>query len=239
MILRNKKLLELERFCGKDPVRHAFCLWDLKKEMENTEFYIDWRGEIKGYMLIYTGGDFPSVIIQGSRKSAEIFAEMMPIHRGVIHFPSEYWDIFKIGDTRYRIDIMVAEPRFYFIDKDVKVITSKEKLKKLFINPEYLVEKAITYGIEVDGYAVSVASALVHLPEVWVLGAVTTHKNYRNRGFATRVVGHFMSMAYGHTERVVLWVRSDNETAIKIYRKYGFKKIGEEGWINVDVDIVP
>ena len=40
VILKNEKLKELEEFCVQDPVKHHFALWDLKEEMENTDFYI-------------------------------------------------------------------------------------------------------------------------------------------------------------------------------------------------------
>jgi len=48
-----------------------------------------------------------------------------------------------------------------------------------------------------------------------------------------------MSIASRKTKKVVLWVRSDNEIAINLYKKYGFKKIGEDAWINVGVNVVP
>lgn len=239
MIVRNQHLRNLEEFCSRDPARHAFCLWDLREERENTEFYVDWRGEVRGYMLIFTGGYYPSVIVQGSEESMGVFADMLPISKGIVHMPYEYMHIFPKGSAEYRIDVMVAQPKFYFHDPEVTVIKDVDKLVSLFQNPEYLVKKAITYGVVKDNRAVSVASALAHLPEVWVLGAVLTKKEFRNMGLATRVVGHLVSEAYGRTERIVLWVRSDNYTAIRIYRKYGFEKKWEEGWINYGVDIVP
>ncbi len=239
MIVRNQHLRDLEEYCLKDPSRHAFCLWDLRVERENTEFYVDWRGEVRGYMLIYTGGYAPSIIVQGSEESAEIFADMHPFSRGILHLPEEYVHLFPRGDALYSIDVMVASPRFYFSDPEVERILDASLLSDLFQNPEYLVDRAITFGIVRNGKAVSVASALVHLPEVWVLGAVVTKPEHRGKGLATRVVGHFMSEAYGKTNTVVLWVRSDNERAIRIYRKYGFEKKWVEGWINYGVDIVP
>ena len=239
MIVRNHHLDDLEEFCSRDPVRHAFTLWDLRVERKNTEFYVDWRDGVRGYMLIYTGGDAPSVIVQGSRDSVKIFADMLPISQGIVHMPYEYIDLFRGGDSRYRIDVMGAEPKFYGYDDEVEIIKDEEMLRDLFVNPRYLVEKAITFGIVRDGKVISVASALVHLPEVWVLGAVVTKREYRNRGYATRVIKHFLSYASERTRRVVLWVRSDNRIAINIYRKLGFKKLWEEGWINYRVNIVP
>ncbi len=77
VILKNEKLKELEEFCVQDPVKHHFALWDLKEEMENTDFYIYWNGKIEGYMLIYSGGAVPSVILHGDKNAiAELLNEV-------------------------------------------------------------------------------------------------------------------------------------------------------------------
>jgi len=240
VIVKNEKLKELELYCLRDASNNAFALWDLRVDRNNTEFYVDWRhGELMGYMLIYNGGAIPSVIIKGSEESTAEFLNMLTLDKVVIHLPREYVYLFTRKHEEYIIDVMVAEPQFYFYDSEVKLIKNPLVLRALFENPQYLVEKAITFGILQDNLAVSSASALVHLPEVWVLGAVITKKEYRNQGLATRVVGHFMSYAYGKTEKVVLWVRHDNRPAIRLYKKFRFEKIGEEAWLNVGVSITP
>ncbi len=239
MIVKNQHLETLEEYCLKDANRHAFTLWDLREERENTDFYVDWENGIQGYMLIYRGAAVPSVILQGTRESVERLLEYFQEEKAIVHMPYSYRDLWGGRHDIYRIDVMAAEPRFYFLDPEVQEIRDASLLSRLFQNPDYLVRKAITYGIIRDGFAVSSASALAYLPEVWVLGAVITKKEYRGQGLATRVVGHFMSIASKHTKRVILWVRSDNHVAINLYRRYGFHKIGEDAWINVGVDVIP
>ncbi len=239
-VLYNEKLDELEKMCLKDPAKHPFTLWDLRKERKNTDFYILLeRSKIEGYMLIYRGAMIPSVILHGSRDAISELLDYFHEDKAIIHMPYVYHDLWKGRNSIYKIYVMTANPRFYFLDPEVKEIKDAALLSRLFQNPEYLVKKAKTYGIIRDGFVVSSASALVFLPEIWVLGAVITKKEYRNRGLATRVVGHFMSLASKHTQKVVLWVRSDNEIAINLYKKYGFEKIGEDAWINVGVNVLP
>ncbi len=239
MILANKKLDELEKYCLKDVTMNAFALWDLREERDNTDFYIDWDGKIRGYMLIYYGGAIPSVILNGSGESIKRLFEYMEEEKAIIHLPYQYRELWKGREKIYKIRVMHATPKFYFLDEDVKEIKDANMLSHLFQNPEYLVEKAKTYGIIKDGYAISSASALAYLPEVWVLGAVITKREYRNLGLASRVVGHFMSVASKHTKKVVLWVRDDNFAAIRLYKKFGFKTIYYDAWINLGVDILP
>ncbi len=239
VIVKNQKLRELEKYCLEDPINNAFALWDLRVDKKNSEFYVDWKDKVRGYMLIYHGSDVPSIIIRGEENSVKRFIDMLSLERAVIHFPYKYCDLWKNRNEKYKIDVMAAIPKYYFFDDEVKLIRNPTSLSSLFTNPDYLVNKALTFGIYKENRVVSVASALVHLPEVWVLGAVLTKKEHRNKGLATRVVGHLMSYAYGKTDLVVLWVRSDNDSAIHIYKRFGFEKVEEDCWINVGVSILP
>ena len=238
-VIFNEKLEELEIYSLKDVANNAFTLWDLRKERKNTDFYVAWDGEIKGYMLIYRGGMIASVIVRGAEDAVEELLSYFHEEKAIVHMPYSLLHLWRGKNEVYKVDVMEAKPKFYFLDEEVIEIKDASLLSKLFQNPEYLVKKAITYGIIRDGYAVSTASALAYLPEIWVLGAVITKREYRGLGYATRVVGHFMSIASRKTKKVVLWVRSDNEIAINLYKKYGFKKIGEDAWINVGVNVVP
>ncbi len=239
MIVVNKYLGELENYCMKEPTIHPFTLWDLRKEREDTDFYVDWDNGIRGYMLIYRGASIPSVILHGSKSSMVNLLQYFDDEKAVIHLPWDSRDVWKGKDKIYKIYVMTSTPKFYSLDNEVKEVKNAEILSHLFQNPEYLVKKAKTYAIIKDGFAISSASALVYLPEVWVLGAVITKKEYRNMGLASRVIEHFLSIAYENTRNVALWVRDDNHIAVHLYEKYGFGVKREDAWINVGVDILP
>ena len=239
VIFKNYKLEKLKEFCMKHALRNAFALWDLEYERNRTDFYVDWENGIKGYMLVYHGGSVPSVIVQGSEDSFLPLISTVSFKKAILHFPYSFCHLWNGHGEIYKIDVMSAEPQYYGEDDNVRVIRNPKSLLPFFSDPEYLVNQAITFGLFNGKEVLSVASALVHLPEVWVLGAVVTRENMRNRGYATRVLRHFMSIAYGKTKNVVLWVRSDNEPAIHIYKKFGFEKIDEECWVNIGISIIP
>ncbi len=238
MILRNEKLQELELFCKKEPIIHAFTLWDLRKERNNTDFFVAYNNGVIGYMLIYNGSNIPSIIIHGDRKIAEELLSLIDLDKAIIHMPYSLRDLWP-GNEKYRILVMARKPERFPISEDVVEIKDYHALTSLFQDPSYLVEKARTWGILKDEYAISSISALAYTPEVWVLGALITKREERRRGFATKLIAHFLNKAYGKTENVVLWVRDDNYPAIRLYEKFGFKTVGEDVWINVGVDILP
>ncbi len=239
MILKNGKLEALEKYCLKKPERHAFTLWDLRMERKTTDFYIHWENGIRGYMLIYYGATIPSVILYGEEKSIASLLNLMNLEKAIIHMPYEYRKLWRGRGDMYKILIMGREPERFEVSSEIVRIKEKEKLSLLFQDPTYLIRKAKTWGIIREGYAVSAISALAYTPEVWVLGALITKKEYRRRGYAKKLVAYFLNEAYGKTKKVVLWVRSDNYAAIELYRKYGFKVIGEDVWINVGVNVLP
>ncbi len=239
MILKNDKLDALEKYCLKEPEIHAFTLWDLRYERDNTDFYIYWDGRIRGYMLIYYAVSIPSVIVYGEKGVMAKLLEIFDLEKAIIHMPYKFRHMWKGDNRMYKILVMSREPEKFKVSEEIVKIEDAEKLSLLFQDPRYLVTKAKTWGIIKDGYAISSISALATLPEAWVLGALITKKEYRKRGYAKRLIEYFLNEAYGKTIKVVLWVRSGNYPAIELYKKYNFKIISEDVWINVGVDILP
>ncbi len=77
-------------------------------------------------------------------------------------------------------------------------------------------------GIKVDGRLVSIGSARV---TEWggLIGVVATHKNHRNRGYATSIVSELVKQIIEKTSIAMIYVLSDNPSAIRVYKKVGFK----------------
>ncbi len=238
MLLRNQKLEELEKYCKKDPAKHAFTLYDIRYMRENTDIYVDWDSTVKGYMLIYRATSVPSVIIHGQRDSVKKFLKILDLDKAIIHVPYTFEKMLD-GKSKYRILIMARPPAEFHTSDDIIEIRDASLLISLFKDPDYLVKNVKTWGIIKDGKAISSVSALAQTPEVCVMGALITAREWRRMGFASKLVTHFLNTAYGKTKNVVLWVRDDNMPAIKLYRNFGFRQIGEEAWINVGVDIMP
>ncbi|NPA74545.1 MAG: GNAT family N-acetyltransferase [Euryarchaeota archaeon] len=239
MILKNQKLKDLEKFLLREPEHNAFALWDLRRDLKNSDFYVLIKENVLGYALIYHGTDVPSVIIRVPDEHLHEFAGLVQLPRAIVHIPYSQRALWRGPGKMYRVYVMAASPAMFPGDPEIRVVRNPASLRHLISNPEPLLKNAIVFGLYEEGKVVSMGAVLAHMPEVWVIGAVTTVKEYRNRGFATRVMRHIIGHAYGQTRRLVLWVRSDNMPALHIYQKLGFVKIGENAWINIGVNVVP
>ena len=58
--------------------------------------------------------------------------------------------------------------------------------------------------------------------------AISVAKEYWNKGIGSQLLSNIIAFAKGNNFEIIdLQVRSDNKSAIHLYEKYGFKKIGE------------
>lgn len=89
------------------------------------------------------------------------------------------------------------------------------------------INKISVYGVFINGELVSCAASLVQLPEVWILGGIYTHPNHRNKGYATLAASAITEETLKNAEYATLFARNDNYSAIRVYEKIGYKKIGE------------
>lgn len=257
--VNTKNRLQVINCLRNDPVKHIFALYDLQREWEKTEMHIVFNNKnfVKGYLLIYRGLAYPSVILEGDRNVAEKLLTFLREERFILHVSPELLAMVqgKYPNAKlYVEDWMVAkkgETRFFTSDKTRRLrLRDAKLLAELYATfPERphveaelcreLIKKGITYGVFVEEKLVSSACALIQLPEVWFIGRVLTHPNYRNRGYATQVVSALTEEALNSAEAAVLFVRSDNEAAKRVYLKIGYKKIGERVWVDMGTGMKP
>lgn len=57
-----------------------------------------------------------------------------------------------------------------------------------------------------------------------ILADFIIYKRFRNKGYAKNL----LSKVLKSKRNIMLWVKQDNEIAIGLYKKYGFKEIGQE-----------
>lgn len=100
-------------------------------------------------------------------------------------------------------------------------------------------EKLHVYGVFQDDRLVSVAAAAERLSEVGEITGVLTHPNYRRRGFGTVATSAATEDILLHTGGANLYVGADNEPAIKMYEKLGYRKIDEWYWVDVGTGTKP
>jgi RimJ/RimL family protein N-acetyltransferase len=241
-----------------DVIKHVFAFYDIQCEPEYTTVYAAFENDnLTGYILIYAALDFPSVVLECERTTAEKLLEHAPKNHFIMHVPPnllpvietkfssakhyvEDWMLVKKGDA----DFFKSERVRRLLSPDdssqlAVLLSSREdrpKRTKKFMD---WISKTPLYGIYVDSELLSYAGSFIQLPQVWMIGGVYTHPNHRNKGYATLATSAITEEALKHAEAAALFVRSDNYSAIRVYGKIGYRKIGEKLWVDVGTGLRP
>jgi ribosomal protein S18 acetylase RimI-like enzyme len=88
------------------------------------------------------------------------------------------------------------------------------------------VDQGVYYGVQVEGKLVSVAGTHVDAPSerIAVVGNVFTHPLYRGGGLATIATSAVTRALLQRCDTVVLTVEADNEPALAVYGKLGYRQ---------------
>jgi ribosomal protein S18 acetylase RimI-like enzyme len=79
-------------------------------------------------------------------------------------------------------------------------------------------------GIRQDGRLVAMAGLRMHLPGYREITTVATMPGFEGRGYAMALVGSLVERIRERGESPFLTVRTDNERAINIYKRLGFRE---------------
>ncbi len=246
-------------FLELDVVRHVFAFYDIQHEPEHTTMYAAFEnGSVRGYVLIYTALEFLSVGLECESDIAENLIEYAPNNRFVMHAPSNLLPIInrKFPHAKHYVEnwMLVKRDEASFLEsKLVRKLHNDDdasRLAALLSNRKNrpartvkkcidLINKQTIYGFFVNGKLVSYAGSFIQLPQVWMIGGVYTHLEHRNKGYATLATSAVTKEALKNAEAAALFVRSNNYSAIKVYEKIGYRKIGEKLWVDVGTGMKP
>lgn len=242
-----------------DVVRHVFAYYDLEHEAEHTTVHAAYEGNtLKGYMLIYTALDDPSVILEADTETARTLLNLTLPDRFIMHSPTELRPVIKakLPKAKHYVEAWMlahkAKATFHNSDLVRKLVTEEDAIKLAELlstrrdrKPSSLarykewVTRLPTYGVFKDNQLVSYASSFIQTPHVWMIGGVFTHPEYRNRGYATQATSAVTEQALNSAKSAALFVRADNAPAIRAYEKIGYKKIGEKIWTDQGTGLKP
>lgn len=242
-----------------DVIRHVFAFYDIQLEPDYTTMYVAFEnGSLKGYVLIYTALEFPSVILECESDVAEELIEYAPENRFVMHvspnllpiierkFPHakcfvEDWMLVESDDAVFFRSKLVRSLRTEDDASKLAMLLSSRKDRTTGTVKKYveLISKQPIFGVFVNDELVSYAGSFIQLPEVWMIGGVYTHPKHRSKGYATLATSAVTEKALRNTEVAALFVRSDNYSAIKVYEEIGYKKIGEKLWVDAGTGMKP
>jgi GNAT superfamily N-acetyltransferase len=252
---------ELRSYLSLDPIGNAFALHDLSHEPDRTELWIARvKGQLRAHLLVYDAHEFGVkwVHLSGRPDATEELLAHIPARKAVvITDPALGPQIASRFETSglYPEEIMVAEresARPTTSNLAVRLTgTNAEEYARLVVpsvfrlnekvlelNRRHLNEEVV-YGVFVDGVLVSVAGTSVRTPRAWIVGGVETLPSHRRKGYATEVTSAVTKEALGGAERAGLYVRKDNDAAIRVYERLGYRKVGERVWIDLGTGLAP
>ena len=242
-----------------DVIKHVFAFYDIQHEPEQTTTYVAFEDEkIEGYILIYAALDFPSVILECDKDSAEKLLKYAPEEHFIMHTTPNLLSgvMQKFPDAKYYVEnwMLVKKGQANFFNSKLarRLKTEKDasKLATLLSTREErprgtvsrymnMISNMPIYGIYVNDQLISYAGSFIQIPEVWMIGGVYTHPGHRSRGYATLAISAVTEEALKNAEAVALFVRSDNYPAIKAYEKIGYKNVGKKLWVDVGTGLKP
>jgi RimJ/RimL family protein N-acetyltransferase len=242
----------------RDVIRHVFAFYDLQYDLKNTTMYAAVEnGMLRGYILVYQALEFPSVVLEADPEASKRLIEHAPTGNFIMHAPADLLPEIedKFPNAKHYVEnwmrIKKGEAKL-FRSENVRKLDPADgsKLAALLSSrldrPEGAAEKYSDwirrmqmYGVFGDGELVAYAGSFIQTPQVWMIGGVYTHPQYRNRGYATLATSAITEEALGKSDSAALFARQDNYWAIRAYEKIGYRKIGERIWIDVGTGIKP
>jgi ribosomal protein S18 acetylase RimI-like enzyme len=90
----------------------------------------------------------------------------------------------------------------------------------------------VFYGIEENGELRAIGSSMVCLPEIFNIVSIETHKDHRGKGYGTELTSGLVAECLRHTGEVCLTVFADNQPALRVYEKLGFRIKEDRMWAN-------
>lgn len=96
-----------------------------------------------------------------------------------------------------------------------------------------------TYGIFMEGKLVCRGSIMASSGSYYSVGGFVTDQEYRGMGLGTRIVDFICREVELRGGFPFLTVRSDNDIAIKLYKKLGFETLQEITFIDYNTGVVP
>jgi len=238
-----------------DPLTHCYLMYDLIYELRNIEavFSVD-GGSVESYVLLWRGpriqgvhlwgqyvGLLRRVSIDWSRPTfihlytdSRSFAEEVLSVIGRDAEVLEFYDM-AVDERSFKPYSGPAEVRrlsledldsFMALKRVQGREVSREEASRMILRGRY-------YGAYVDGILAAIAGRYIALPEVWVIGDVYVHPDYRGRGLGKAVTSAITRDAVASGAAALLHVDANNAPAINLYKDLGYRILRKRIWIHI------
>jgi len=240
---------ELRRYLVQDKLANAYLL-GLLRDLDPEHFPdCNWYGtrapdgSLEGVLCVYSGLSLPAVVAIGSEVGVEALLEAcaddLPdrfrFYIAAPHLDTLQWeyDVSKIRRIRrmglhrsdYRSTGPPAEVRRLGHADTAAIMRLYEFYPDNLFEPSQL-ETGLYFGIDDDeGRLLSIAG--IHVVsddfDVAAIGNLVTRPSARGRGFATACTNRLLDELFERVSLVALNVREDNDPAIAVYERFGFR----------------
>ena len=223
----------------KDPLDYRRFMSDWKHEKQDTEILMAIEdGEIEGLMLVCRKS---KVHLRGSRDAIVSLLNHLDLEEFDLIAPVECKDLIleryepRICEEMYMMCVNRGEERISKVHEPVKLTPEDaDQMSRLMRESDHVwahmtTEKVVEtmnwsfwLGIRRNRKIVSIGKITFN-EYGSVVGVVTTDEQHRSRGYATSVVSALVEEVLQRYNKVLVFVPTNNQPAIHIYEKIGFR----------------
>lgn len=240
----------LDRAAARDPVLHAYAVWDRTHERDRVRFvsYLDGE-EVRAYLVVWEGTPgLPMVHWVGSEDGVDPLLDALPARPLLVVVPPRLAPAVRArrGPTReHDVEIRVLHgagpegtdpPRARrLVRRDLPALNELRETGSSPLLEGYRgvdPDRTPIFGAFERGRLVAVAKASVTLPAVWILTGIVVDPGARGRGFGRDVTVAALRAALAEGARPALYVRTDNRPAVQLYDRLGFVPFARRTWLD-------
>jgi len=234
----------IEAFLRRDPELHIYSLGDLDDFFWPATTWYGWEqgGQLQEVVLVYAGKALPTVVAisQDPDRMTAFLRETVPLLPNRFHAHLSGGVEAALRDTHA---LSAPGPHYRMALRDVSRVRDVDGCEVLRLAQRDLGDLLGLYeesypgnwfdatmlhtgqyfGVRVRDKLVSAAGVHVYSPtyRAAALGNVTTHPDYRNKGYARRVTGRLCQSLLASVDHIGLNVKTSNEIALRCYEKLG------------------
>lgn len=249
----------LEREEARQPLAHAFALWDLERTPDRVRFFSAVEDDVPvGYLLVWLGHPTATIVHWVGRHPAmRGLVELLPPRPLIAIVPEEVRDlvIAARGPARELASLQMVrttaattpppepEPGIRLLDRrDVPRLIewARRQAEPVVSAYAYLdPEDVQVWGAFEGERLVGTVYVQVRLPRIWVLSGVYVDARARGRGVGRALVRSAVAAAEATGAQVGLYVREDRDDARRLYEDLGFRTVDRKVWLDLGAGLAP
>ena len=225
---------------NQDIPRYFFFAFDWKNNRDETDILLALTGSrIDGMMLVYQKR---IAQFRGNREATRVLLEHLDLEKVELLAPKEHkqyilekyepiWSrelmlmVLHKGEERLQTSHPVVQLDASDAEQIAGIMNAADPERWGEITLEQIIEGMSStnlVGIKVDGELASICRT--RLAEgIGHIVTVATRETHRNKGYATSLVSHSVKSILKKTSILIINVLNDNQPAIRVYKKAGFK----------------